>query len=199
MLISFFFRGAVEVSTSFADIRSWPDNPRGFATCGPSGWVTEICEWNLSTFRWPPARVLVAQLVNVSASGTETGTATQTVTVTASSSASANPDSNADADLATAVGGQRDCSDTERRFGAQLGLGLGIPLVAVWIARVISRVRGRRTMAGAGVINPAGVFGPQNKSLPDLGQRSPGTGVVGESHSRGLPSELSERDMHELQ
>ncbi|KAL2836710.1 hypothetical protein BJX68DRAFT_273407 [Aspergillus pseudodeflectus] len=151
-----------EVSTSFADIRPGPGNPRGFATRGPSGWVTEICEWNLSTFRWPPARVLVAQLVNVSASAAETGTATRTVTVTASSSASANPDSNTDANLATAIGGRRDCSDTERRFGAGLGLGLGIPLVAVSIALVMSRVRAKRTMTGAGVVNPAGVFGPQN-------------------------------------
>ncbi|KAL3490349.1 hypothetical protein BJX62DRAFT_238161 [Aspergillus germanicus] len=193
-----------EVSSSFADIRPCPGNPRGFATCGPSGWVTEICEWNLLTFWWPPARVLVAQLVNVSSTSetetTGTGTATETVTVIAS--ASANPASNAEAGTDTAggaSGGSGNCSDTERRFGAGLGLGLGIPLLAVSIALVMSRVRGRRAerRSAVGVINAAGVFGSENKT--PSGQGSPRSGIVGELHSRGLPPELSQRDTHELQ
>jgi hypothetical protein len=124
MILSFL--GNAEVSSSFADIHPCPGNPRGFATCGPSGWVTEICEWNLSTFRWPPARVVAAQLVNVSSTSENetTGTGTTTVTVTASANPSANPDSNAEADadanpVTAASGGSRDCSATERRFGVQ--------------------------------------------------------------------------------
>ncbi|KAJ0419176.1 hypothetical protein BJY00DRAFT_314245 [Aspergillus carlsbadensis] len=185
-----------EVSSSFADTRACPGNARGFSTCGPSGWVTEICEWNLSTFRWPPAPVVVAQLVNGSSTGMAAETGTQTVTVTASMSVSvtattdADSDVGAEADPAAAAGGSGgagggDCLDTERRLGAGLGLGLGIPLLAV-------------DMAAA--INAAGVFGSmENKARSDRGRGSPG--LVGELPPRGLLPELQvlERDTHELQ